>query len=305
MPDHLHTPSTTSSALPASVDGGPSIKPKIRGVESTLLIPLWSKAVEYDRHDALLKDTEAVRMLREIEYDFSELKKNATLSQPGCCGRASVIDDETRSYLDRHPDSVVVHLGAGLDARYERMGRPTSCQWFDIDLPAVIWLREQLLPPSGNQLIATSALNLEWVNQVAQLNKPTLIVAEGLFMYFCETDVKQLFERLAASIKQFSVLFDAMAPAAVGWARHHDGLKSMERKERPEFKWGPADVRVIEQWSDRLVVKSVVHLSDICGHRYPWWARLLYKTSWGRRQMDPRIVCVEAKPLASSGATVP
>ena len=59
---------------------------KITGISATLLIPLWAKAVEYGRSDALLQDVEAVRMLQMLDYDFNKFS-NARLSQPGCCGR--------------------------------------------------------------------------------------------------------------------------------------------------------------------------------------------------------------------------
>ena len=91
---------------------------KLTDVPETLLIPLWSRAVETGRKDALITDRKAVETMSSIEYDFSKFKKSK-FSQAGCCIRASLIDNEVKDFLKEHPDAVVVHLGAGLDARYE------------------------------------------------------------------------------------------------------------------------------------------------------------------------------------------
>jgi len=69
------------------------ISPKdITVLSTTMLIPLWAKAVEYQRDDALLRDKEAARMLNMIDYDFAPFTK-ALSSQVGCCGRAKLLDD--------------------------------------------------------------------------------------------------------------------------------------------------------------------------------------------------------------------
>ena len=80
-----------------------------------------------------------------IDYDFGKFA-GVKASQAGCCGRAALIDDEVRRFAEAHPDGVVVQLGAGLDARYERLGRPKLTAWYDLDLSDVLDLRRLLLP---------------------------------------------------------------------------------------------------------------------------------------------------------------
>ena len=114
----------------------------VSALSETMLIPLWAKAVEQQRPQPLLKDAEAPRMLAMIDYDFDRFK-GARMSQPGCCGRAALIDDEVRAFIRQHPDAVVAQIGAGIDARFERLGRPAITAWVDMDLPEVIALRER------------------------------------------------------------------------------------------------------------------------------------------------------------------
>jgi len=44
-------------------------------VAETLLIPLYIRAMESQRPDALLKDEKAVALVRQMDYDFSRVKQ--------------------------------------------------------------------------------------------------------------------------------------------------------------------------------------------------------------------------------------
>ena len=96
---------------------------KLSGVPETMLITLWAKATETNRPDALLRDPKAVEIMNRIDYDFTKFR-GGTMSQVGCCIRADLIDREAKKFLEAHPDAVVIQLGAGIDARYDRLGRP-------------------------------------------------------------------------------------------------------------------------------------------------------------------------------------
>ncbi len=264
---------------------------KLSGLSATLLIPLWAKAIEYGRPDALLEDLEAVRMMKLINYDFDKFS-SAKLSQIGCCGRARLIDNETRRFIERYPDSVVLQLGAGLDARFERLGRP-NVTWFDLDLPEVIAIRRQLLPESKNRYLATSLFDESWMRFVAELHKPVLLLLEGVLMYFPEAEVKAFFATVARHLPRATVVFDILPPVAVGKSKHHDALKKMNNEARPEFKWALEDVKTMLSWQPNLRLGELFYLSQHVGKRYPCWVRLFYSTACGRRKYDMRIVRLE------------
>ena len=268
------------------------ISPKdITVLSTTMLIPLWAKAVEYQRPDALLRDKEAARMLAMIDYDFAPFAK-AQSSQVGCCGRAKLLDDMAARFIAEHPDAVVVQLGAGLDARYERMGRPAVTAWYDLDLPEVIEVRRMLLPESGNVYLGVSMFDESWTQTVAAHGKPVLLIIEGVLMYFDEAQVKAFFEMVQRKLPHTQVVMDALFKRMVGKAQYHDALSQMGEKP-PEFRWGISnanDVLKLAQGS-RLVEEE--HLSDFCGKRYPFILRLIYKTKWGRENMDMRMLRVQ------------
>lgn len=256
-----------------------------------LLIPLWAKAVEYERFDALLQDVEAVRMLQMLDYDFNKFA-NTRLSQAGYCGRSLIIDNETRKFIAEHPDCVVVHLGAGLDARFERLQKPNVTAWYDLDLPDVMLIRRQLLPESGNHYLSDSLFNDSWLQTVVAYNKPILLLLEGILMYFDENEVKMFFKKIAEYLPQTTVIFDMLPPIALNKGKHYDALKYMT-EDHLKFKWSLADIKTMEQWQENLKITDEFHVSQVCTDRYPCWLQLIYKTNWGRRYFDMKIVRLE------------
>ena len=81
------------------------------GVAETLLIPLYTRAVESQRSDAILRDDRAVALVAQMGYDFSRIKqikmgddvKNALVL------RNREFDRYARDFMVLHPDAVVVH----------------------------------------------------------------------------------------------------------------------------------------------------------------------------------------------------
>lgn len=266
------------------------ITPDLNTLSETLFIPLWAKAVEQQQPAPLLRDPVAPQMLARLDYDFGKYTK-ATASQAGCCGRAWLFDEEARRFTAAHPDAVIVQVGAGLDARYERLGRPQITAWYDLDLPEVIALRRELLPESGNIYLSESLFASDWMARAAAHGKPVLLLAEGVLMYFDENDVRAWLASLAQHLPQAELVFDIIPTILVGRAKRHDALGSMD-KPPPEMKWSVKDSRELEHWLPGLVLENESPLSKTCGYRYPLFLRLLYSLGIGRK-LDQRIVRVK------------
>ncbi|WP_165089047.1 class I SAM-dependent methyltransferase [Neisseria yangbaofengii] len=255
----------------------------VSALSSTMLIPLWAKAAEQSRARPLLLDSEAVRMLDRIDYDFNKFAK-AKATQVGCCGRAKLLDDMVRHFIAEYPDAVVVQVGAGLDARYERLGRPRITAWYDLDLPEVIEVRRMLLPESGNHYLGASMFDEAWMHTVAAHGKPVLLVIEGVLMYFEETQVQDFFKRTARCLPNVQFAIDTIPKAYIGQSKHHDALGKMDKP--PAFRWAANGTDGIRRLMPDAEIIEKADLSSVCKSRYPWYLRFLYATAWGRRKLD-------------------
>jgi O-methyltransferase involved in polyketide biosynthesis len=225
-------------------------------VAETLLIPLHVRALETQRPDALLRDEQAVAMVEQIDYDYSRIKLQAH-DQVGIILRVQQFDLRARDFLARHPDAVVVHIGCGLDSRFERVAeRSGRVEWYDLDLPEVMELRHKLVgeAPRGHSL-ACSMFDTAWLDTVSVHGaRPFLFVAEGVLPYFEQAQVKDLVLRLKERFPGAELVCDAMTPLVVwlhNWelafsrigARLHWGL----RDPRDVEKWG-AGIRLLDKW---------------------------------------------------------
>lgn len=92
-------------------------------VAETLLIPLYMRAKEIHRQDAILRDRQAEQLVESIEYDYSKFD-GAKLSAVGCVVRGLYFDNAIRRFIATHRNPVVVNVGCGLDTRYQRIEEP-------------------------------------------------------------------------------------------------------------------------------------------------------------------------------------
>jgi len=228
------------------------------GVTETLLLPLYIRALESQRPDAIIKDEKAVALIQNLAYDSSwmDQMKVGEDDKAFIILRNQEFDRCVRNFLDRHPQAVVVHIGCGLDSRFERVD---NCQveWYDLDLPEVIELRRKLIRGEGDRYhhLSCSALDNDWMDTVSMLQpSPTLFLAEGVFMYFEEAEAKELVLSLQEHFPGAELVFDAVSPYIV-WtsnlrfartkigARYHFGLKHGKDLE----KWADG-VRLLDEW---------------------------------------------------------
>ena len=89
-------------------------------VQETLVIPLYGRKMCSEQFPQLFRDETAIRLIDQIDYDFSALaqKAQSTVQQFGFLEVAMRQNDlawEVRDYLKAHPKAAVVNLGCGLD----------------------------------------------------------------------------------------------------------------------------------------------------------------------------------------------
>lgn len=221
-------------------------KIKLTPEQETLLITLYARA---QPGNPLFFDPQAQGILNRVDYDFARLRvpyKTVIL----VCQRAKKLDAVVRDFLSERPAGVVLHLGCGLDNRFWRVDNG-QVDWYDLDMPPVIELRQQFYPPCERyHPIASSATDLDWVETVVAANRPVLVVAEGLLMYLDEAKVRRLLLRLQEAFSHCRLIADVFSRMTARAAAQHPSLK----QTGAAVGWGIDDPHEIEAWSPGIAL---------------------------------------------------
>jgi O-methyltransferase involved in polyketide biosynthesis len=199
------------------------VKIKLSGVSETLLGPLWARAQLSKEYSSLFHDAKAVELVEKIDYDLStsdmpfegilfsiSLKGNLPAFSLWAL-RAKQFDNKVKAYIAEHPRASIVNIGAGLDTTFYRVDNGTI-HWYDLDLPAVIDIRRQLLPePNRATCIAKSLLDPSWCEDIEHTEDGVFMVAGGVLPFFEESQVKEFFSMLADNFPGGEIVFNALS----------------------------------------------------------------------------------------------
>ena len=205
-------------------------------VPETLLWTLWHRAVEAKRRDRVLDDPLAVELVDRIDFPFAERFGDGERLSQWQALRASCFDNAIRRFLSGHPGDTVVALGEGLETQLWRVddGR---VRWVSVDLPEVIEIRRELLPPhERNRLVAASVLERDWLGTVTP-GTDVLVTAQGVLMYLAPADVHSLIAQCADRFRRGAMVFDAVPSWLVERGRR-GGLRSETDYVPPTWTWG-------------------------------------------------------------------
>mgnify|MGYP004711053163 FL=1 len=228
-------------------------------VQETLIIPLYAGKVCTELYPNLYRDETAVRLINEIDYDFSVAEKNSRslMQRFGALEVAMRQNDlawEVRNYLKDHPKAAVVNLGCGLD----NTGRSCdngSCKIYNLDFPDVIAVRNELLPADEREEnISCDLNNTKWFEKI-DASGGAIFFASGVFYYFLTEQVKALVQAMADAFHGGVLVFDAANRAAVKMIAK-TWLKSAKIKDVCAY-FAVSDAKdELSLWDNRLQVTS-------------------------------------------------
>ncbi|MFW5490520.1 MAG: class I SAM-dependent methyltransferase [Desulfovibrio sp.] len=250
-------------------------KHDLEGIPETLLIALWARAAATQAENPIIHDEKAVEMVSQINYDFSRFEASSRYTKLGVAVRTRLLDDGLSTFLEAHPDAVVINFGAGLDTRHARLQCDTV-DWYEIDVPESIELRRRFFTENDRyHFIAQSIFDLSWMDKVETAGRPVVFLAEGLFMYFTENELKQFFKELAERFPDAEMFFEMLGSAFVGKEKHHETLKQIDSQVK--FKWGLKNTRQMESWHQGIQFVTEWNYFDY------------YKNQWGLFGMFARL----------------
>ena len=265
-------------------------------VQETLVIPLFGRLICSERYPELFSDPSAERICSELDYDFSQ-KRKLMESQAGLFGALEVaqrqydLEWEVRDYLKTHPCAAVVNLGCGLDDTFSRADNG-RCRGYNLDMPDVIAVRNELLPAGEREENVGCDLNDHcWMDGI-DASGGAVFFASGVFYYFRTEAVRTLLRTLAerfpgavlifdscnrrgarmmtktwikgAGLSDVNALFSLDDPTAVkGWSRRFASVttKSYMRGYRDIYPGVNALHKLMIRLCDRLVRMVIVRIS--------------------------------------------
>ena len=228
-------------------------------VQETLIIPLFARKVCSELYPNLYRDETAIRLIDEIDYDFSEAEKksNSLMQRFGALEVATRQNDlawEVRDYLNSHPTAAVVNLGCGLDGT-GRACDNGSCKIYNLDFPDVIAVRNALLPAGEREENIPCNLNdTAWFSQI-DASGGAVFFASGVFYYFLTEQVKALAQAMAGAFPGGVLVFDAANRTAVKMIAK-TWLKSAKIKDVGAYFAVSNAPEEIGAWDSRLKVTS-------------------------------------------------
>ena len=212
-------------------------------VQESLLIPLYARAADSLKKRPLLNDPKAVEMVQSIDWDFQRFNQWRRIM--GCTLQTAAFDEWVKDFLSRHPEGTVVEIGAGLNTRFERLDNG-QVHWFDLDLPDAVELRRKFFVDSGRRTtLAGSILDPGWMAAVRRSPGPYCFVAEAVFIYLKEQEVKAALAQIAGNFPGASIAFDTVPLPAI----RYENKDHARRKLEARFAWACDDPREIERWN--------------------------------------------------------
>ena len=254
-----------------------TIQPTLTDVPETTLWTLYNRANEAARADGCLRDPKCLEIYHALSYDYA---RHFGKAEPSHGIRSQLFDDKLRTFLDRHPDGVIVNLGEGLETQRFRIDAPQAL-WISVDLPQSIALRERFIAPDAqHRHIAASALDTAaWFDAVPP-GRAVFITAQGLMMYFREDEVAALVKAMARRFPGGYFMFDHICPRLSQRTLSRRGWMKTPHYRTPPMPWGVRRDRLqplISRWLGRQVA---VHNVTFMFPRGPlrWLVPLLEKT---------------------------
>jgi O-methyltransferase involved in polyketide biosynthesis len=222
-------------------------------VQKTLFLPLWSRAVESKKQKPMLIDDTAIKIIEQVDYDFSQIAENMDeLSQIAWIKRSLFCDRVVKEFLTRYPDGTIVNIGCGLDTTFERTDNG-RLKWYDLDLPDVIELRRKFVKENERRkFIVASFLEKEWLEKI-EISGNVLFLAAGVFYYFEGSEIKDFIIRLINTYPGSEILFDVSSPLGVKIA-NKKVVESSGLDEKSHLVWGLENKIEILTWDTRIKI---------------------------------------------------
>jgi len=248
-------------------------------VEQTAFLTVYARALDSHWRRPILGDRLADEVVGKIDYDFAGLGvQSSVVCQTAL--RAKMLDDRVRDFIHKHQDAVVVDLGAGLDSGFYRVDPPASVDWYSVDLPGILALRDEVLAANPqSHSVPVSLAEKHWPETIPD-DRPAMLIADGLFAFLSEPVIVAIFRRITEHFRTGELAFNDYG--RIGWVSKV-AIKLSPQKMFKDVgsQWGYAgfkDAHHPETWNPRMSLveeASLAHTPEV--DLFPGWIRVATK----------------------------
>jgi methyltransferase (TIGR00027 family) len=218
----------------------------IRNISDTALWAAVYRARETERSDPVFRDPFARRLAGSRGEQIAKSMPFSERASWAWVARTFLFDEFILDQIQQGVD-MVVNLAAGLDARPYRMALPASLRWIEVDLPAMLDYKQEILA-SEKPVCSLERVRLDLSDLAArrslfeQLGRGTakaLIISEGLLIYLEPREAAALARDLAVPPAFQRWILDLASPGLVRLMQKKMGAQL--RDAGAPFKFGPAE----------------------------------------------------------------
>jgi len=220
-------------------------EPALRNISDTALWVAVYRARETDKAKPLFRDPFARRLAGERGEQIARDLEQGLRHEWPYIARTLRFDQIVTEQVKRGVD-LVVNLAAGLDTRPYRMDLPASLKWVEVDLPAMIEYKEEILrgekPRCALERIRLDLTDIaarrELFARLSSNSRKVLILTEGLLVYLTRDEVTALGRDLSAQPGFREWAIDICSPGLLKMLQ--DNLSALEKAGSP-LKFGPEE----------------------------------------------------------------
>jgi methyltransferase (TIGR00027 family) len=219
---------------------------RIRNISDTARWVAEYRAEESERPDAVFRDPFARRLAGTRGHEITGTIPRQMQQRWAFITRTYLFDHFVAEQVRAGVDTVV-NLAAGLDARPYRMALPPTLKWIEVDLPELLAYKQEVLaddkPVCALERVALDLADVAGrralFNRIDAAATNTLVLTEGLLIYFSAGEVGALAEDLAATRTFRHWVIDLSSPALMAMMQKEMGDR-LTQAGAP-FKFAPDD----------------------------------------------------------------
>lgn len=218
--------------------------------------PVYFRAKETERPDGMIKDEVAVKLLEQMTPNHPSV--DDWTIQFGIAIHTLLVDNVVKRFLQEHPNAVVITLGGEICTRPLLLDNDQA-EWFCVDTPDVEPYWSQLIGDSArNHFISCLITDFAWFNQIAEDSRAVLFIAEGVFLYLQESEVKHVLLSLQKRFPNSEIVMEVIGKFIL------NSTQVFRSKAVPggRFQWGIDDCKAMEAWNPGITLIKEYFCSD-------------------------------------------